>query len=284
MVLPVHGHYDHALDAPFIAAWAETEIADLSDDSDDGRGTSLEEIINASKIHFDKIGYDLNWGAVRRDRWFDSNKDTIATRNFRDFKITLVRTKHNENPSLSLIENWPFEKETFPLSVLNMRAGASVSVHIEHRGKTMLIVPTSGKIKTEFCAEELKADVLFLGVGGLGFQLDEEVQAYWHNTVGVTQASRVFPIHWDDNKTKIQKNTGENDPVNLNPPIYDAHNRTLRIFDELVADAETEKPTNHCQFVRKRKRLTAAEHQSSGNPEIKFSPLFVKFDPFIKLR
>jgi len=87
LVLPVHGHYDHALDAPFIAAWAETEIADLSDDSDDGRGTSLEEIINASKIHFDKIGYDLNWGAVRRNRWLDKAQRESLSQPHRELAI-----------------------------------------------------------------------------------------------------------------------------------------------------------------------------------------------------
>jgi L-ascorbate metabolism protein UlaG (beta-lactamase superfamily) len=45
--------------------------------------------------------------------------------------------------------------------------------------------------------EGYDADVVFLGIGGLGGQTDEYREAYWHETVTMTGASRIIPIHWD---------------------------------------------------------------------------------------
>ena len=43
-----------------------------------------------------------------------------------------------------------------------------------------------------------RADVVFLGVAGLGAQDQMYRDAYWREVVQAVEARRVIPIHWDD--------------------------------------------------------------------------------------
>lgn len=45
--------------------------------------------------------------------------------------------------------------------------------------------------------QSLEADVVFLGVGGLGSQTDDYRETFWQETVAAVSPSRVIPIHFD---------------------------------------------------------------------------------------
>jgi L-ascorbate metabolism protein UlaG (beta-lactamase superfamily) len=50
----------------------------------------------------------------------------------------------------------------------------------------------------EGALDKVKADVLFLGTGGLGNQTDEHRKKLYAETVKKVQPKLVIPIHWDN--------------------------------------------------------------------------------------
>lgn len=51
--------------------------------------------------------------------------------------------------------------------------------------------------------KNLKADVVFLGVGLLGNKPEQYTKRLWQNAVENTNASLVIPVHWDNLTKKI---------------------------------------------------------------------------------
>jgi len=49
----------------------------------------------------------------------------------------------------------------------------------------------------EGALEGIRADTVFLGVGGLGSQTDTYRESFWRETVGRVAARRIIPVHYD---------------------------------------------------------------------------------------
>jgi L-ascorbate metabolism protein UlaG (beta-lactamase superfamily) len=85
---------------------------------------------------------------------------------------------------------------SLPASAGDFREGDCYSLLIEHGNRKILVQGSAG-----FVPDALKgrsADVVYLGVGGLGATREAYQDDYWREMVRTVGARRVIPIHWDN--------------------------------------------------------------------------------------
>jgi L-ascorbate metabolism protein UlaG (beta-lactamase superfamily) len=74
--------------------------------------------------------------------------------------------------------------------------GGSYALLIEHGGRNLLVNGSAGFVPGALRGRD--AEVVFLGITGLGTRDDDYRDAYWREVVDAVGAKRVVPIHWDD--------------------------------------------------------------------------------------
>ncbi|MDA4848628.1 MBL fold metallo-hydrolase [Hoeflea poritis] len=181
-IVAMHGHFDHALDTPLIAALTgATLIADRT----------VKQIAGRTRIRFPDI--------CPFRRVVDINETASLSRlAIGTITLTLVPVNHSRNPASRLLEAWPADPGwTFPTKRSQLKMGVSLAAHIRTGSGRILIVPTAGRIGEQFADPKLDADIVFLGIGGLGWGSRDFAKAYWEKTVVATGARQVVPIHWD---------------------------------------------------------------------------------------
>ena len=193
-IIPVHSHFDHAMDIGEIANRSSASVIGTQSTAEVARGAGVPE---------DQI-------TVIED---DSSIE------FGNFKVTLRPTGHapigwrGSVPFDGLIE----EPLTMPQPVSAWRMGGAVTIIIEHPQGTALIQGSASYKKYE--QEDVAADVVFLGVGQLGSLGRNYAELYWQHTVTATGSHSVYPIHFDD----LTRPFGE---VVLSPRIADNFEKT----------------------------------------------------------
>ena len=175
VVIPVHSHYDHAMDSPEVARRTGAMLLGSESTANIGRGWGLDEA---------QIRVAVDREPLR----------------FGHFEITLIETKHFQFPDPAVYERAlarPEIEEPLvpPVSTFDYRVGKAYAVHVSHPSGSWLIQGSAGYI--EGGLEGYSADVLFLGTGGLGIQTADYREDYWRETVETTGATRLIPIHWD---------------------------------------------------------------------------------------
>jgi L-ascorbate metabolism protein UlaG (beta-lactamase superfamily) len=182
-----HSHYDHALDAGVVAAKTKATL------------------MGSSKT----LGFSPTYA---KKQLIPPNASTTIGK----FKITAFETPHVPKNKVSL---W-FEKMLTRL----MRGSKYIdsaevfSFYIDHPSAKVLIIPSAG-FERDNIPENLKADVVFLGIGLLSKQGNRQanqespdyIERYWQAAVENTGAKLVIPIHFDD----FRKPYGEKIPVTL---------------------------------------------------------------------
>ncbi|NQX88989.1 MAG: MBL fold metallo-hydrolase [Halioglobus sp.] len=174
-VLPVHSHYDHAMDAPEVARRTGAMLLGSETTANIGRGWGLPE----AKMR------------VLRDR------EPVRVGRF---LITPIVSRHYQFPQIAVRERAlgkpPLTKPLVPpVAALDYPVGEAYVLHISHPAGSWLIVGSAG---FEVGAlQSFHADTVFLGVGGLGAQTADYREAYWRETVEAVSPSRVIPIHYD---------------------------------------------------------------------------------------
>jgi L-ascorbate metabolism protein UlaG (beta-lactamase superfamily) len=83
-----------------------------------------------------------------------------------------------------------------PARALDYLEGGSFSIFVEHPRGTLLVQASAGFVEGALAGR--KADVVLLGVGGLGSMDDAYRAQYWREVVDAVGARRIIPIHWDD--------------------------------------------------------------------------------------
>ena len=174
-VIPLHSHYDHAMDAPEVARRTGATLYGSESTANIARGWGLEE------------------GRIE----VFTNKKPIA---LGDFIITPIESNHFQfvDPEIAKTAlDLPTIDSPLvpPAPITNYRVGKSYVLQVEHPQGSFAIVGSAGFI--EGGLRGFKADVLFLGVGSLGEQSVEYRQKYWEETVGRLEPSTVIPIHYD---------------------------------------------------------------------------------------
>lgn len=174
-VIPVHSHHDHAMDAPEVAMQTGAMLVGSESTANIGRGWGLNE-----------------------------NQIEVVTSQapllFGQFKVRLIATQHAPAPArieaLTGAGQSISQPLVFPAELSDFKEGGSYSVLIEHPLGNVLIHGSAG-IKAGVLAG-FKADVVFLGIAGLGKKDSKYQQQYFNEVVTTVGATRIIPVHWDD--------------------------------------------------------------------------------------
>jgi L-ascorbate metabolism protein UlaG (beta-lactamase superfamily) len=175
-VIPVHSHYDHAMDAPYVAKWTGAELVGSSSTANIGLGAGLD----AGRIRVPAIGETIPYGR---------------------FSVTLLRSRHV--PSPALMPGEITSPLTPPARTKDYRLSEAYTVVIRHDGRTIVVQGSAGFIPGAL--KDVKADVVYLGVAILGKQTAAYRDSLWNEVVVATAAKRVIAIHWDDFTRPLSK-------------------------------------------------------------------------------
>ena len=175
VVIPVHSHFDHAMDAPEVAKRTGALLLGSESTANIGRGWGLPE---------EQIRVAVNGEPMR----------------FGQFTLTLIETVHFEFPDPAVRERAlakPLIEAPLvpPVSAFDYRVGQPYAIHVSHPRGKWLIQASAGFEVGGLAGYE--ADIVFLGIGGLGTQTPEYRESYWQETVMLNGAQRVIPIHFD---------------------------------------------------------------------------------------
>jgi L-ascorbate metabolism protein UlaG (beta-lactamase superfamily) len=172
-IIPAHSHYDHAMDVGAIANRSSASILGSETTANIARGAGVPE----DQIVVAEASTDYSFG---------------------DFTVTLVPSDHapiglrGEVPLAGVVD----EPLQLPAPITAWREGGSYSIVISHPQGTTIVQGSAGY--REGALDELQADVVMLGVGLLGSLGRDYAERYWQALVTSTGASRVFPVHFDD--------------------------------------------------------------------------------------
>ena len=204
-VLPVHTHYDHALDSAAVALRTGATLVGGESAAHVGRGGGLPP----ERISVVSSGQQARFGS---------------------FAVTFIASTHcppDRYPGTITAPVAP------PARVEAWRCGDAWSMLVEHdSGRSALVQGSAGYVAGSLVGRH--ADVAYLGVGQLGIQDDGYVRAYWEHTVRAVGARRVVLIHWDDFFRPLDR------PLLALPKAVDDLDATMRRLDELArADGVT---------------------------------------------
>jgi L-ascorbate metabolism protein UlaG (beta-lactamase superfamily) len=167
-VIPLHSHYDHAMDAPEVARRTGALLLGSSSTAMVGRGWGLPE----SQIRTAQLRTPYRFGK---------------------FTITLYPALHTPTGFTGGVIDTPLKP---PVRATDYKEGQSYAMLVEHEGRSLLITSTAGYVPGAL--QGVKAQVVMLGIGAMGPRSEEHKAAYWAETVHTVGAQRVIPIHWDD--------------------------------------------------------------------------------------
>jgi L-ascorbate metabolism protein UlaG (beta-lactamase superfamily) len=169
-VLPVHTHFDHAMDSALVAERTGAQVVGGTSAAQVGRGHGLPD----DRLVVATPGEPIPLGA---------------------YDVTLIEGHHCPPDRFPGTIREPVVP---PVKVSTYRCGEAWSTLVHHRpsGRRLLIVGSAGFIPGALVGQ--RADVVYLGVGQLGLQPEQYLIDYWTETVRTVGARRVVLIHWDD--------------------------------------------------------------------------------------
>ncbi len=207
-IIPVHSHFDHAMDIGAIANRSSASILGSESTAHIARGAGVPD----DQIVVVSSGAEYSFG---------------------DFSVKLIDSVHGpvgwrgQIPLAGSID----EPLIPPAPVVAWRAGRSYSIVISHPLGTTIVQGSAGF--TEGALDEIQADVVMLGVGLLESLGRDYAQGYWQALVTTTGAQLVFPIHFDD----YTKPHGE---IELMPKVLDNFAITVQWLEEFKAASDVD--------------------------------------------
>lgn len=199
-VIPVHSHYDHAMDSAVVADRTGAVLVGGESSANVGRGHGLP----GDRIRVLAPGESVAFGA---------------------FTLTLVESRHcppDRYPGTIQAPVVP------PVRTAAYRCGEAWSILVEHAsGHRALLQGSAGFVAGALAGH--RADVAYLGVGQLGVQSEDYLRAYWAETVVAVGARRVVLTHWDDFFRPLDQ------PLRALPFLGDDLDVTMRVLGELAA-------------------------------------------------
>ncbi|OBF42461.1 MBL fold metallo-hydrolase [Mycolicibacterium peregrinum] len=169
-VLPVHSHFDHAMDSAVVAERTGARLVGGSSTAQVGVGGGLDP---------DRIVTVTPGEAV-----------TLGS-----YDVTLFESEHCPPDRFPGIITEPVVP---PVKVAAYKCGEAWSTLVHHRpsDRRLLIVGSAGAVPGALAGQ--RAEVVYLGIGQLGLQSEQYFETYWAETVRAVGARRVVLIHWDD--------------------------------------------------------------------------------------
>jgi L-ascorbate metabolism protein UlaG (beta-lactamase superfamily) len=201
-VLPVHTHFDHALDSAVVADRTGATLVGGASAAQIGAGHGLA----AERVRVAEPGRPMSFGA---------------------YEITMIESEHCPPDRFPGVIDEPL---TPPAKAAAYRCGEAWSIVVRHTsGRSLVIQGSAGYVDGALAGCE--ADVAYLGVGQLGIQSDGYIETYWRETVRAVGARRVVLIHWDDFFRPLAR------PLRALPFAGDDLDHTMRVLRRL-ADAD----------------------------------------------
>lgn len=172
-IIPVHSHFDHAMDIGAIANRSNASVLGSETTAQIARGAGVpdDQIIVA-----------------------EANTEYAFGR----FRVTLIGSLHAPvgwGGSVPFAGTLDAPLHT-PAPVSSWVEGNSYSIIVAHDQGTTLIQGSAGFL--EGVLDQIRADVVLLGVAGLSGLGQDYTESYWQSLVTATGAKRVLPIHFED--------------------------------------------------------------------------------------
>lgn len=171
-----HSHYDHAMDAPYVAMQTDAVMHGSASTLNIGRGAGLGE----KQMQLYTPGVPMLFG-----------KFTVTILNSKHTPPFNVLGKSNDDLGEQITE--PLKQ---PAKAEAYAEGGAYDILIEHSGHTILIKPSTNWLPGAL--DSVKADVVFLGVACIGKQDSTFRETYYNETVGKLQPQILVPVHWDN--------------------------------------------------------------------------------------
>lgn len=167
-VLVVHSHYDHAMDAPEVARRTGALLVGSPSTANVARGWALPE----RRIQVATPDAPLRFGR---------------------FTVTFIPSRHlPHGVAMGEIEA-PLVP---PARATEYREGGSYSLLVEHPLGRVLVQGSAGWAEGALAGR--RADVVLLGIGGMGSFGEAYMADYWREVVAPLGARCVIPTHYDD--------------------------------------------------------------------------------------
>ena len=202
-VMPVHTHYDHAMDSALVAQRTGARVVGGTSAAHIGRGYGLpdDQVVVATPGEPITLGAKGNWA------------------------ITLIEGHHCPPDRFPGRITRPVVP---PVRTSAYKCGEAWSTLIHHvpTDRRMLVVGSAGYVPGALKGQ--RADVVYLGVGQLGLQPERYLVDYWTETVRTVDARRVVLIHWDDFFRPLHE------PLRALPYAVDDLDVSMRVLSRLA--------------------------------------------------
>jgi len=175
-----HSHYDHAMDASYVI-----------------HRTKRTQKTGAI-LHGSASTLNIGRGGDLAESDMALFQPYLPIKIGRHFTVTVIPSEHTPaipgiNDDLGHTIDKPLRQ---PASKNAYAEGGSHDFLIRHGTRTILVKPSANY--KPGALDHIRADVLFLGVTGLGTKTSAYRQDFYDNTVRKVHATRVIPIHWDN--------------------------------------------------------------------------------------
>lgn len=198
-----HSHYDHSMDAPFLAK----KYGGLVVGSE-----STWQIAKGQDLPATQMKVVPGSGSVKLG----------------DFDIRFIQSAHAPTGFTGGFNAKPV---FLPAHALQFKEGLSYTFVVSHPSMGpapfALIQPSAGFVPGQ--NKDVEVGHVFLGTGGLGKLSDEYIAAYWQEMVLNTGAKNVYLIHWDD-FTQPLMNAGQAMALKPMPTLFDNLPRSLEML------------------------------------------------------
>ena len=201
-VVPVHGHFDHAMDSGVVAQRTGAVLVGSASAVQVGRGAGLPE----DRLHVVTPGEPTTYGA---------------------WTLTFVESDHCPPDRFPGTIDAPVVP---PVKASAYRCGEAWSILVAHTsGRRALVQGSAGFVPGSLDGH--RAEVAYLGVGQLGVLDEAYLVDYWTHTVRAVGARRVVLTHWDDFFRPL-----DHRPLRALPYAGDDLDVTMRVLGRLADD------------------------------------------------
>jgi L-ascorbate metabolism protein UlaG (beta-lactamase superfamily) len=202
-VVPVHTHFDHVMDSAVVAQRTGAVLVGGRSAAHVGRGAGLPD----DRIRVVTPGEPVSYGT---------------------FTLTFLESAHCPPDRFPGVITEPVVP---PARAAAYKCGEAWSVLVEHvSGRTALVQGSAGHVPGAL--DGRRADVAYLGIGGIGVQDESYIREYWNQTVRAVGARRVLLTHWDDFFRPIDQ------PLRALPFAGDDLDVSMRVLAELARDQD----------------------------------------------
>ena len=199
-VFVAHSHYDHAMDSARVARRTGAKLIGTRSVAfiAEGDGFPMQDMRDAGS------GGPFSYGG---------------------FTVTAFASPHTEKSFF--FQGLITRPVRPPVWVGAYKEGGNYSYLVEHRLGSLLVHGSTNV--TPGLYDNVRADIVFLGIATLGRGEAKGIVDYWDEVVGKTQAKLVVPVHWDNFNKSLDR------PLEPLPMAIDDFDRAMAWLKHLAA-------------------------------------------------